>query len=254
MKYCVVIPWHNPDQLGKFLTAWGLNIDVSWDLKVCPNWLVLQQDKYKDGCAVTKNKGIAEAMKKSPEVVIILDDDCYPIVYPDRLVDSLLEQFAESHLEALGPQSVQLYEPVTYPPSRGTPYFNRTVAMPVAASMGFWTGSGDFDACAELMQERDRKEVHFKQEPMFWRFFPFSGMNCAFKTEFWPHFEFIENVGRFDDVFMGYKLQAEAYKRKHCIALNGPIVRHERQSKIWTNLRVEAEFMEENETWWQNHV
>lgn len=254
MKYCVVIPWHNPDQLGKFLTAWGLNIDVSWDLKVCPDWLILQQDKYAEGCAVTKNKGIKAAMERMPEVIIVLDDDCYSPVVTAGHANQELEIFAEAHLKALEPQPVQLYEQVTNPPSRGTPYFTRETAMPVAASMGFWTGSGDMDACSELLRERDWEEVHFNLKPMFWRFFPFSGMNCAFKTEFWPFFEFVENVGRFDDVFMGYKLQAEAYRRKHCIAMNGPMVRHERQSKIWTNLRVEAEFMEENETRWQKHV
>lgn len=236
MRYAIVVPWHNKDQLRKFCDAWG----IDWHDR---NWRIFQQDKNKEGCAVTKNKGIIEALHRDADVVIVLDDDCYPSSYRIKV----LEEFAEAHLAALEPAEVELYEVVTDPPSRGTPYFNRTVKMPVAASMGFWTRNPDYDAARSLTTFH---EPEFKQKAMHWRFFPFSGMNCAFKREFWPHFKFDESAPRFDDIFMGYRLQAEAYKRGHCINLNGPLVQHVRQSNVWENLKVEAQNLERNEIEW----
>lgn len=246
MKYAIVVPWYNKDQIDKFLSAWNVHTK---DHK----YLILQQDKDREGCAVTKNKGIMEAIKRDADVIMVLDDDCYT-------QGMELQEWVTQHLESLEPADVELYEAVTDPPSRGTPYFNRTVKMPVAASMGFWRVIPDWGA-VDFLAQRDRKSVGsgphdmlYKYKAMFWRFFPFSGMNCAFKRAFWPYFRFDEECPRFDDIFMGYKLQYEAYKRGFCINLNGPMVQHVRQSNVWENLKVEAQFMERNETEWCRYV
>ena len=117
--------------------------------------------------------------------------------------------------------------------------------------MGFWRGCPDYDAVRALVIS---EPPDFYRKPMYWRWFPFSGMNCAFKAEFWPHFKFDETAPRFDDIFMGYRLQAEAYKRGHCINLQGPTVRHVRQSNVWENLHIESHNLERNETEWQKYV
>lgn len=252
MKFCIVTPWHNEKQKEKFLEGWNIN-------KV-PDWLIFQEDKDKSGCGKTKNAGIEEALRRDAEVVIVLDDDCYPdYSWPecaDRMGERYIDWFAKEHLNALTPHPVCLYEAITDPPSRGTPYFNRTVIMPVAASMGFWAENPDYDAPHQLVGNNNERFLHpmLYKKTMFWRFFPFSGMNCAFRSEFWPHFKFDETADRFDDIFMGYRLQAEAYRRGYCINLNGPSVRHSRQSNVWKNLRVESENMERNEHEWKQYV
>lgn len=260
MKYAVVVPWHNPEQLRSFLDAWGMKNPKDDHSMLLPQWLFLEQDKDMEGCAVTKNKGIQRALDEGAEVIVVLDDDCYPQRdwLSEPTISGLksltyrnptLQELAEAHIKALEPQPVELYEAITDPPSRGTPCFNRCVTMPVAASMGFWTGVPDLDAATSLRRDSEAP-IEFKRKTMFGRFFPFSGMNCAFRAEFWPFFKFEEGVGRMDDIFMGYRLQAEAYKRGYCISLNGPLVRHSRQSNVWANLKVEAEFMERNENEW----
>jgi hypothetical protein len=236
-KTIIVTPWHNPDQLSLFLKAWGI------DPKQPPDFLHLQQDKTKQGCAKTKNAGIRAAMKKGAEIIIILDDDCFPCF------DETLREFAEEHEAALEPQSLPLFEAVTDPPSRGTPYFQHTCVMEVAASMGFWEHVGDYDAPAQLV----RGQLHpmiFSQKVIHGRYFPLCGMNLAFRVEEWPWCQFID-VERFDDIWQGFLWQRKAYTDGKCFNLRGPTVRHSRQSNVWHNLRVEAANLERNETIWQ---
>ncbi len=237
MKFAIVTPWHKPDQIAKFLNAWRVLHQ--------PNWLILQQDKTGDGCAKTKNAGIIRALNIGAEIVIILDDDCFPAA------DETLEEFAAAHIKALEPQPVELYEAITDPPSRGTPYFNRTMVLPVAASMGFWIGCPDYDAPGQLAHHN--RAMTFNRKPMFWRFFPLSGMNMAFKSEWATECRFVD-VPRFDDIWMGYNLQRVAYTAGFCLNLNGPLVRHSRQSDVWQNLKIESEHLEENETRWMPEI
>ncbi len=239
MNYCIVVPWHNREQLDKFLEAWNVHTDDC-------NYLILQEDKDKSGCAATKNLGIQEALRREAEIVIVLDDDCYPWEKPS------LVTFAEAHLEAFEPQFVELYDAVTDPPSRGTPFHNREVTLPVAATMGFWVDNPDYDAPSQLVHLN--KPMKFFRKIMFQKFFAFSGMNCAFQSEMWPYFRFDEEAPRYDDIFMGYALQAQAYKLGYCINLNGPLVRHVRQSNVWDNLKIEAENMERNENEWKKYL
>ncbi len=140
--------------------------------------------------------------------------------------------------------------PVTNPPSRGTPYQSRSLTLPVAASMGFWTDVGDYDACAQLVRGA-QTPMQFWREPVEGKYFPLCGMNLAFRPNEWmPWCRFID-VPRFDDIWMGWLWQREAYRRGYCFNLNGPLVRHSRQSNVWANLRAEAVHMERNETLWR---
>lgn len=239
-KVVVVTPWHDPDQRDAFLHAWNLEPDD-------PR-LVLQQDVDRSGCAVTKNTGIARAIALGADVVVVLDDDCFPHEGYARSID----EFIEEHLRALKPTEVRMFEAVTSPPSRGTPYADshHLMEMPVAASMGFWTCVGDHCAARQLVHgPTPMKEL--KRAPIFGRYFPLSGMNLAFRPADWlPWCQFID-VPRFDDIWMGWLWQREAHRRGYCFNLAGPIVRHSRQSNVWANLKAEAEHLEANETLWR---
>lgn len=233
-KTAVVVPWHREEIRDAFLSAWGV--------ESVPDWLILQHDRDREGCAVTKNRGIARAMVRGFDVVVVLDDDCYPCEIAS------LEHLVEMHLRALEPQRVERFVQVTRPASRGTPYLSRTIEMPVAASMGFWTEVGDYCAVRQLAHESAPME--FERRPIFGSYFPLCGMNLAFRPADWaPWCEFI-NVARFDDIWMGWLWQREAYRRGFCFNLAGPLVRHSRQSNVWKNLRDETLYLEQTDDLW----
>lgn len=227
----------NEAQLAEFKRAWMLGGDV-------PPWLLLQQDIHREGCAVTKNKAIARAVEKGAEMIVVLDDDCFP---SDEVQS--LPGLISKHRKAMEPQPVPLFATVTNPPSRGTPYTETSITMPVAASMGFWTEIGDY--CAVRGLALQNAPMTFDRRTVFGQYFPLCGMNLAFCPGDWkPWCDFIE-VQRFDDIWMGWLWQREAYRRGFCFNLNGPLVRHARQSNIWRNLTEETAHLQTSETLWQ---
>jgi len=234
MKTIVVVPWHNRTQLDLFVDAWKVSFS--------DERILFQQDRDRRGCALTKNAGIRRAIDDGAEILIVLDDDCFPTE------GQTLDSFIRDHEAALNPQPVEMFEVVTDPPSRGTPYFNRTITMPVAASMGFWSEIGDYDAPAQLVHGA-RHPMTFSRKTMHWRYFPLCGMNLAFRATEWPWCQFID-VPRFDDIWQGFLWQRKAFTQGQCFNLAGPIVRHSRQSNVWANLRDEAVNLERNETIW----
>ena len=236
MSTKIVVPWHNAEQLKTFLSAWNIRAD--------DERIIFQQDKNREGCARTKNRGITAAIEAGAETVIILDDDCFPEQ------GQTLGEFIAAHEAALGPQPVTMFEAVTEPPSRGTPYFNHTITMPVAASMGFWTHIGDYDAPGQLVHGAT-KPMEFQRRTVHGRYFPLCGMNLAFRVAEWPWCQFID-VPRFDDIWQGFLWQRRAYADGKCFNLAGPLVKHSRQSNVWQNLRDEAPNLERNETLWQD--
>jgi hypothetical protein len=178
------------------------------------------------------------------DIVVVLDDDCYPDTLGQTL-DSLIECHARNLSK---PAEVKMFEQVTEPASRGTPYHCNTISMPAAASMGFWNCIGDYDAPSQLVH--GTLPMHFSMSPIYGRYFPLCGMNLAFRPREWmPWCSFIE-VPRFDDIWMGWLWQKEAYRRGFCFRLDGPIVRHSRQSNVWANLREEAHWLEQSDTLW----
>jgi hypothetical protein len=236
MKTIVVVPWHNRNQLDTFIDAWKVSFS--------DERILFQQDRDKSGCALTKNAGIRRAIDDGAEILIVLDDDCFPTE------GQTLDTFIRDHTEALKPQPVEMFEVVTDPPSRGTTYFNRTITMPVAASMGFWLEIGDYDAPGQLVHGA-RHPMTFSRKAMHGRYFPLCGMNLAFRAAEWPWCQFV-NVPRFDDIWQGFLWQKKAYSKGQCFNLAGPVVRHARQSNVWQNLLDESKSMERNETIWQD--
>lgn len=234
MNTKVCVAWHNRVQIEAFLTGWKISHSH-------PS-LVLQQDVNREGCARTKNKALKRAIEGGAEIVIVCDDDCLSDHHS-------FDEFIAAHEAALEPQSVEMFAQVTDPPNRGTPYHNRSLTMPVAASVGQWTHIADRDACAQLVQGAEAP-MKFRRNAIFGQYHAMSGMNIAFRAEWFPWCQLVD-VPRFDDIWGALIWQREAYKRGHCFNLAGPLVRHSRQSNVWQNLRDEAVNLERNETIWQ---
>ena len=248
-EFAVVVPWHNEQQRNSFVDAWGV--------EVMPEFLLLQHDERGEGCAATKNKGVARAIEMGAEVIVVLDDDCYP-THGESYIDDRsargggkMRRFAEAHIETLKPRKVLGFGTLTDPPSRGTPYGvdNRDMRRDVAASMGYWTEIGDYCAVRQLVHGGAPMEPLRAMESHL--YFPLSGMNMAFRPKDWMPWATFIDVSRYDDIWMGWLWQKEAYRRGAVFALDGPKVRHSRQSNIWANLQHEARFAEVNETLWR---
>lgn len=232
----VVVAWVTAQEREKF--------ERHWNLETIPEWLIFQHDVNREGCGVTKNKGIRRAVDEGYETVVVLDGDCFP-----SNETPTLEWLMHQHVKALEPQHVMLYQTVTDPPSRGTPYGEVTMEIPIAASMGFWTGVPDY--CAVRQLAFNAKPMVFDRSTVYHRYFPLCGMNVAFKPrEWWPWCQFID-VSRYDDIWMGWLWQREAYRRGYGFNLNGPLVHHSRQSNVWKNLIDEAKYAHDTETLWR---
>lgn len=257
LPFAVCVAWWNPEQREKFLAGWGIR-------GALPPWLFMQQDSERLGCAITKNKAIDRAVDAGAEVIVVMDDDCLACSSEQYskeisiggnmwdgpyMLSRSLEAFVEIHVKCLEPQPVELFKQVTKPASRGTPYLNRTVTMPVAASYGYWRNVGDYDGCAQLVHGATHP-MEFDRSPIFGRYFAASGMNMAFRREWWPICQFI-NVSRWDDIWAGFLFQKIAYARGFCFNMGGPDVFHSRQSNVWANLRDEALHIEANDTLWR---
>jgi hypothetical protein len=232
----IVVPWHREEVRDAFLDAWGEDAR-----------LLLQQDVHAEGCARTKNAGVRAAMERGAEAVIVLDDDMRPSE-SCRSLDEVVRQ----HLAALESQPVEMFQGVTTPPNRGVPYFERTMTLPVACSLGWWDQIPDRDAARQLV-EGATAPMTFDRRAVFGRWFAGSGMNIAFRPKDWfPWCQFIEGVGRFDDIWMFNLWAKEAYRRAHCFSFAGPTLVHARQSAVFQNLRDEAVHLERNETLWRD--
>lgn len=239
-KAMVVVPWHLPEVLASFSAAWGFRAQ--------PDWLILEQDVNHQGCAVTKNRGIKRAMDSGADVVVILDSDCYPSNH-SAFDPKTLEELIEAHLICLQPQEIPVFEVMTSPAARGVPYFNRTLKIPVAASIGWWSGMPDRDAARQLI-EGVEAPMTYQRRVIYGRPAMVCGMNMALRAkDWWPWFQFI-NVNRMDDVFMSWLFCKEAARRHHCLNFCGPTIRHARQSNLWRSLIDEAKYLEINETLW----
>lgn len=235
--WCVIVPWVSEAQVDQFLKAWSI--------EALPDWLILQHDEKREGTGYTKNRGIEKALRRGAEVVIVLDDDCFPHGEVNRL-----EILAERHIAALEPQTFPLFQIVTDPPSRGTPYTELTATLPIAASLGFWAGHGDY--CAVRQLNYANAPMKFYPQLVYGRYFPLCGMNVAYRPLKWlPWCEFID-VRRFDDIWMGWLWQREAWRRGAAFNLSGPVIQHARQSNVWSNLDHEAKYLQRSETLWRD--
>lgn len=246
---CVIVAWHNRDQIDDFCKHWGIEKPTGDQFTTFDKddyAVMFVRDIEKAGCARTKNAGVTRAVQLGFQTVIIIDDDCYPTEEVPNM-----EMFVRLHVEKLNEEmELPWFRKVTEPQSRGTPY---EISRPckVAAVMGFWEGVGDYDACHQLVYGA-KHPMEFKKDAAFNEYFPLSGMNICFRPAEWhPWCQFID-VPRWDDIWMGFLWQKEAYRRGCCFRLDGPIVRHSRQSNVFQNLLDESKYMARNETLWHD--
>lgn len=182
-------------------------------------------------------------LKSEADVVISLDDDCYPYS----------ENFVQSHTNSLeDPSFLDTF--LTYPTfPRGVPT-SRKRAYRTVLNHGVWVQNPDFDAFTEMIFKEPTLQALLPIREQIPKGLPFSlcGMNFSFKKELKPAMFFQGFLPRYDDIFAGL------FSKIICDHLNLgmknglPYVNHSKASNIYTNSHKEANGFILNERWFRD--
>lgn len=205
-----------------------------------------------------RSYGFWKAYKAGADVIITLDDDCYP-AEPDFVKKHLqnLEQKAPLGWQATYPNPKWMY-------TRGFPYKNRN-RFPVTVSHGLWSGALDLDAKTESSLPRLLNEKPYPsltQFIPFGSFYPMCSMNLAFKRDTSP-LMFFPMMGqdpdgkswgydRYDDIWAGIFSKKIMDHLGLAVVSGSPFVNHRKASFAKDNHGKEVNGMKINETLWQS--
>lgn len=203
-----------------------------------------------------RSYGFWKAYRMGADVVITLDDDCYPTE----------SGFVQAHLENLSVKAPRDWFP-TYPDpkfmfTRGFPYKARGQA-PVMISHGLWSGVVDLDAKTLVKFPK----LHQNPYPPIRQFvpnglyFPMCSMNLAFRRDVVPLMYFLlmgedENgvawgYDRFDDIWAGVFAKKIADHLGWAVVNGSPFILHKAASDRQGNVRKESSGLSVNEWLWK---
>jgi reversibly glycosylated polypeptide/UDP-arabinopyranose mutase len=271
-KIACVIPTIRPEMHAHFVKAWqplfdkhNVRLITVWDGDaICISdskqqingsvhrWLPSLEEELliSKKCAASRNLGFLYVSKYCPEIeyIITLDDDEEPIGDP-----------IQDHINALNKRvpiswfpTTLIEKPTDY--MRGFPYGVRTEAE-VVISHGIWENNVDYDAPTQLLAT---------DSPRFYRgpipkgvFFPFCGMNVAFKRKVLPYVYYapvgqFKGAERFDDILAGILMKKKIDELGYAIVTGYAVTNHTRASNVFHNLEHEAVGIRHNEEFWKD--
>ena len=227
------------------------------------SWQEIDDDLGKDSWTIPRkvsairNYGFLKAHQMGADIIITLDDDCYPVKNHDLI--------------KLHSQNLSLKTPLkwtnTYPDARhmytrGMPYLNRQQAS-VMLSHGLWTNVLDHDGPTHLQNLNFKAGFaeHFLQIITQGTYYPMCSMNLAFRREITPLMYFPlmgEDIkgnkwgyDRFDDIWAGIFSKKIMDHLGYSVVNGAPFVEHRKASNPFKNLIKEAGGIEINEQLWQ---
>lgn len=193
--------------------------------------------------------GFLKALDHDPDMIVTLDDDCYPD--DDRFLETHW-----SNLQGVGREDAWVSTIGGWKP-RGVPFTGRERAAPIALSHGLWSNVPDLDAPTQLAwQETEEKVELVDQVIPRGKFFPMCGMNLAFRPELVSCLYFLkmgegQPFDRFGDIWAGIFAKRVLDHLGLGVWSGRPVVRHDRASDVWTNLAKEMTGLKVNETMWR---
>lgn len=203
-----------------------------------------------------RNYGFYKAYQAGADVIITLDDDCYPI---DR--DWVGQHIG--NLEFRTPASWQTtYPHPHYLYTRGFPYSVRGKHSTVI-SHGLWSGALDQDAKTEVITGKLNEPSYPLLRSIIpsGYFFPMSSMNLAFCKEITPAMFFpmmgYDPLGkpwgfdRYDDIWAGIFVKKVCDHLELAVVSGSPFVEHRKASDPAANLEKEKAGLAANEYLWQ---
>lgn len=274
MKIAVVVPTIRPESWKLFAEAWVplfikhnvalFKVDDSGEWPIVYNsskagdkketasnseWLFNKSD-----CC--RNAGFWAAYKWGAEIIISLDDDVYPVGDP-----------IQDHINALSMSVSPIWMSTAQDwRVRGIPVGGEK--WPVMLSHGVWAGVPDFDAPTQLLHPNVQDIAFNRTNVPLGVLCPICIMNVAFRRELLPWMyqapmgqrltEFGLPAGdRFADIWSGVVAKLACDLNQWGVVTGYSTIYHSRASNVFTNLRKEAIFMEQNETFvrdWQDQA
>jgi len=264
MRISVVIPTIREKSIKKFFKEW--NFPKDWEIIVVEDnpkktfslprrvkhycWKDIDRDLGKDAWIISRrNAGIRcyGFLKAKGDVIITLDDDCYPA--------EGTENYITKHLENLVKQrNIERWTSSCGTESRGYPYKNSNSYTKTVISHGLWLENPDLDAIQTLMQKEVNELIIGYILSGF--YYPMCSMNLAFKKEVLPLMYFPlmgkdQPFDRFDDIWAGI-LSKKVLDHLGLNVYSGrPYIKHIRASDPISNLVKEAPGIEVNEWFWK---
>jgi reversibly glycosylated polypeptide / UDP-arabinopyranose mutase len=215
------------------------------------NWIFSRKN------AGIRSYGFYKAYKLGADVIITIDDDCFPAD----------DNFVWEHIENLQYKFASDWFP-TYPDpkfiyTRGFPYQIRN-KLKVAISHGLWSGALDLDAKTEINLPKLLTEKPYpplRQIIPFGYFFPMCSMNLAFRREITPLMYFPlmgyapDNkqwgYDRYDDIWCGLFTKKICDYLRISVINGSPFVEHHKKSIIASNVIKEMPGLSVNEYLWK---
>lgn len=281
-RTALVVPTNRPDCLARFRARWE---GAGWDDVVVvydgprgecrvewPGARVYCWEDYAGLCgdrswiftrrdSACRSFGFLRAVDRGAEVVITLDDDCYPSEPWGA------GGFVPAHLERLAsaPRWISSVDGLSVRGLPGEAPELRGGGPPVALNMGLWRGVPDLAAAEALALQRQGAGAEilsaFLPRPGTRlvppeQVFPLSGMNLAFRSRVLPALYFPlmgegSPYSRFDDIWAGLLMQRIFARSGDRISLGEPWVTHERASDLQECLVKEAPGVGANPRYWR---
>ena len=176
--------------------------EIDSDLKE-KSWIIPRK------VSAIRNYGFYKAYSMGAEIIITLDDDCYPVKN-----HNLVELHKRNLSLSVPKRWTNTYPNAAHMYTRGMPYLNRDECS-VYLSHGLWTNVLDHDGPTHLQNLNFKAEFaeHFLQIISTNTYYPMCSMNIAFRAEITPLLYFPlmgENsqgkkwgYDRFDDIWAG---------------------------------------------------
>jgi reversibly glycosylated polypeptide / UDP-arabinopyranose mutase len=271
MRAAIVVPTIREDSIVSFLRAWSGEFSGHLVIIVEDNpertfaisgfnvkhycWADIDAELGSDSWIIPRRTdcvrsfGYYKAFEESVDIIVTLDDDCYPNG----------GEFLQQHYKKLSSLADHRAWVSTGQGAlpRGMPYYHQNRQLQSVINHGLWVGVPDFDAVTQLGGARfDPRFESIEQVIPRGMFFPMCGMNLAFKPSIAPAMYFLLMgrdwpFDRFGDIWCGI------FAKKMCdhlglgVCSGEPMVEHKRASNVWQNLRKEAPGYEVNETLWR---
>lgn len=217
--------------------------------------------------------GYLKAWQTKCDLILTLDDDCYPPSAPVDGVEYNGVGFLKLHNDALSTRS-RWFNTLTSVKPRGIPFYNTGKNQNVIVNHGLWTNVLDYDAPYQLANPVKEQFVFDNRVIPAGFYFPMCGMNVMWRrdaTVLMYHLLMGQRMtmmtsvpetqsngllrlpfDRFGDIWCGILMKKVADLTGHLVTTGMPYIRHERASNPFTNLRKEANGIEVNEDLWEH--
>ena len=272
MKAVIVVPTVREERIASFLDAWReefsgheiiivqdrpeSSIRVPYSNATIYSWEDIDRELAQDSWIVPRSTdcvrsfGFYKAFQRDPDMIVSLDDDCYP-----HTTNFLSEHYSRLITPASSEAWVSTGEGLQ---PRGIPYTRLRRELRCVVNHGLWVNHPDYDAITQIFNQRlgGNFEPVEKVLPLG-MYFPMCGMNVAWRPEFTVAMYFLLMGGawpfdRFGDIWCGLLLKKLCDHLGYGITSGRPFVDHRRASGQWENLRKEQTGYEINETLWQS--